>query len=72
MANASDFTQVGYTAEPGEVIGGATQWYCGADQDGFGGNPWTNLTPESGYDIGWADPSIIEPWGTTQSMDLGY
>ena len=54
----------------GDWVGGGTQWYCAADLDGFGGAPWTNLAPGSGYGTGWTDPSVI--WGPTMSMGLGF
>jgi len=54
----------------GDWPGMLTQWYCAADLDGFGGNPWTNLAPGSSYGTGWTDPSVV--WGTTQSMGLGF
>ena len=64
---AGDELTVGYW---GTWIGAALGWYIGADLDGFGGNPWTNLAPGSGYGTGWTDPSVV--WGTTMSMGLGF
>ena len=45
------------------------QWFICADQNGFGGFPWTNIAPGIGYPTGWQDPTII--WGTTQSLGFG-
>ncbi len=45
------------------------QWFCAADQNGFGGHPWTNVAPGMGYPTGWQDPSPI--WGPTQSLGFG-
>jgi hypothetical protein len=57
---------VGYWGNwPGSLCG----YFCGADLDGFGGNPWTFIAPGIGYPTGWNDPSII--WGPTQSMGCG-
>lgn len=50
--------------------GGYASFYCSADLDGPGGNPWTCLAPASGYGTGWADPSVV--WGPTESMGLGF
>jgi hypothetical protein len=60
-----DFT-VGYW---GNWPGAFAAYWCGADQNGFGGNPWTYIAPGIGYPTGWQDPSII--WGPTQSMGCG-
>ena len=54
----------------GNWPGAHSQWFCGCDLDGPGGNPWTCLAPGSGYGTGWADPSIV--WGATQSLGLGF
>lgn len=54
---------------PGEFTVGAwadfsldiCQWYTCADENGFGGNPWTNCAPGSGYPTGWNHPSVAFP-----------
>ncbi len=57
---------VGYWGEwPGAIAG----WFIGADLDGFGGMPRTNIAPGIGYPTGWNDVSII--WGPTQAIGLG-
>ena len=67
VAVSGPFT-VGYWGNwPGAMLG----YFCAADQNGFGGYPWTNIAPLLGYPTGWNDPSIIPRWGTTQSMGIG-
>ncbi len=57
---------VGYWGEwPGAMAG----WYIGADLDGFGGQPRTNIAPGVGYPTGWNDVSLI--WGPTQAIGIG-
>ncbi len=57
---------VGYWGEwPGAIAG----WFIGADLDGFGGMPRTNIAPGIGYPTGWNNVSII--WGPTQAIGLG-
>jgi hypothetical protein len=53
----------------GNWPGAANAYFCAADLNGFGGNPWTNIAPGIGYPTGWNDPSIV--WGPTQSMGIG-
>lgn len=49
---------------PGEVQG----WFIGADLDGFGGCPFTNLVI-SKYGSGWNNVSLV--WGPTQALGIG-
>ncbi len=57
---------VGYWGEwPGMIAG----WYCGADLNGLGGIPRTNIAPGIGYPTGWNDVSVI--WGPIQAMGIG-
>jgi hypothetical protein len=65
IAVTGEFT-VGYW---GNWPGLANGYFIGADQDGFGGYPWTNIAPGIGYPTGWNDPSIV--WGPTQSLGIG-
>jgi hypothetical protein len=62
---AGDFT-VGYWADFSAMVCG---WFIGADQNGFGGYPWSNIAPGIGYPTGWQNPTVI--WGTTQSLGFG-
>jgi len=57
---------VGYWANwPGALSG----WYIGADLDGFGGCPLTNIAPGIGFPTGWTNTSQI--WGPTQALGIG-
>jgi hypothetical protein len=49
--------------------GAYCQFYVGADLDGFGGLPRTNIAPGIGYPTGWNDPSMI--WGPTMALGIG-
>ncbi len=44
-------------------------WYVGADLDGFGGCPLTNIAPGIGYPTGWVNTSMV--WGPTQALGIG-
>ncbi len=52
----------------GEWPGAAAGWFVGADLDGVGGKPRTNIAPGIGYPTGWADPSIV--WGPIQALGI--
>jgi len=57
---------VGYWSNwPGQFC----QFYVGADLDGFGGLPRTNIAPGIGYPTGWNDVSIV--WGPTMAIGVG-
>ena len=62
---SGEFT-VGYRADFSLTLCG---WFIGMDQDGFGGYPWTNIAPGSGYPTGWQTPALV--WGTVQSLGFG-
>jgi hypothetical protein len=47
----------------------ACGWFCGADLDGFGGCPFTNIAPGIGFPTGWNNVSVA--WGPTQAMGIG-
>ncbi|MEZ4647654.1 MAG: hypothetical protein R3E97_02515 [Candidatus Eisenbacteria bacterium] len=64
--SSSSATWVGYWANWPNAVAG---WYVGADQDGFGGYPYTNIAPGIGYPTGWNNVSIV--WGPTQAIGLG-
>lgn len=65
-ADCANTTWVGYWGNwPGQF----TKWYVGADLDGFGGLPYTNIAPGIGYPTGWNNVSIV--WGPTQAIGLG-
>ncbi|MCA9755832.1 MAG: hypothetical protein KDA27_08535 [Candidatus Eisenbacteria bacterium] len=44
-------------------------WYVGADLDGFGGCPLTQIAPGLGYPTGWQNVSLV--WGPTQAIGIG-
>jgi hypothetical protein len=44
-------------------------WYIGADLDGPGGCPMTNIAPGLGFPTGWQNVSVA--WGPTQAMGIG-
>jgi hypothetical protein len=57
---------VGYWGNwPGEIQG----WFIGADLDGFGGCPYTNIAPGIGFPTGWNHVSVV--WGPTQAIGIG-
>jgi hypothetical protein len=57
---------IGYWGNwPGAVQG----WFVGADLDGFGGCPYTNIAPGIGFPTGWNNVSIV--WGPTQAIGIG-
>ncbi|MFN8548190.1 MAG: hypothetical protein U0527_09585 [Candidatus Eisenbacteria bacterium] len=49
--------------------GGFAHWYVGADLDGPGGCPLTNVAPGIGFPTGWTNVSQI--WGPTQALGIG-
>ncbi|MEZ4648231.1 MAG: hypothetical protein R3E97_05480 [Candidatus Eisenbacteria bacterium] len=53
----------------GNWPGGPSGWFVGADLDGFGGCPMTNIAPGIGYPTGWQNVSIV--WGPTQAIGIG-
>ncbi len=61
----TDFT-VGYWAD---FSASPCGWYLAADQDGFGGHPWTNIAPGTGYPTGWQRPDVV--WSACQSLGIG-
>ena len=66
--NCSDsgVTWIGYWGNwPGERAG----WYIGADLDGPGGYPFTNIVQGLGYPSGWNHVSVV--WGLTQALGIG-
>ncbi len=63
MVNGGFF--VGYWGEwPGAMAG----WFIGADLNGFGGMPRTNIAPGIGYPTGWNNVSVI--WGPTAAIGI--
>ncbi len=50
---------------PGEPAG----WFVGADLDGPGGCPMTNIAPGIGFPTGWTNTSQV--WGPTQALGIG-
>ncbi|MFN8548669.1 MAG: hypothetical protein U0527_12080 [Candidatus Eisenbacteria bacterium] len=57
---------VGYWGNwPGQLA----PWYVGADLDGFGGCPLSNVAPGIGFPTGWTNVSQI--WGPTQALGIG-
>ncbi len=53
----------------GNWPGARAGWFIGADLNGYGGEPRTNIAPGIGYPTGWNDPSIV--WGPTQALGIG-
>ncbi len=53
----------------GNWPGGISAWYVGADLDGFGGCPLTNIAPGIGFPTGWTNTSQV--WGPTQALGIG-
>ncbi len=45
-------------------------WYVGADLDGFGGYPWTNVAAGTGYPTGWQHPGVV--WTSYYPQSLGF
>lgn len=64
--NCADTTWVGYW---GNWPAAGSGWFVGADLDGFGGLPYTNIAPGIGYPTGWNNVSIV--WGPTQALGAG-
>lgn len=57
---------IGYWGNwPNDVSG----WFVGADSNGFGGCPSTNIAAGIGYPTGWQDVSVV--WGPTQALGIG-
>ena len=44
-------------------------YFVGADTDGFGGCPYTNIAPGIGYPTGWNHASTV--WGPVQAIGIG-
>ncbi|MEZ4648234.1 MAG: hypothetical protein R3E97_05495 [Candidatus Eisenbacteria bacterium] len=65
-ADCADEHFVGYW---GNWPGSYPSWYVGADLDGFGGCPLTNIAPGIGYPTGWQNVSVV--WGPTQAIGIG-
>ncbi len=59
---------IGYWAD---FSGGPCGWYIGADLDGFGGYPWTNVAPGQSYPTGWQHPGIVWSAHYPQSLGIG-
>jgi len=57
---------VGYWLDASAAVCG---YFVGADLDGFGGCPFTNVAPGIGYPTGWQNASTI--WGATQALAIG-
>ncbi|MCB9465604.1 MAG: hypothetical protein H6682_18085 [Candidatus Eisenbacteria bacterium] len=57
---------VGYWGTWVDEING---WWIGADLDGYGGCPRSNIAPGIGYPTGWQNVSVV--WGPTQSIGIG-
>lgn len=66
FGHGADGTWVGYWGVwPGDAGG----WFVGADTNGFGGCPYTNIAPGIGYPTGWNNVSVV--WGPTQALGIG-
>jgi hypothetical protein len=64
--NCGDTTWTGYWGNWPDAHSG---WFVGADTNGFGGTPLTNIAPGIGYPTGWNNVSIV--WGPTQAIGCG-
>lgn len=53
----------------GEWPGSSTEYYVGADLDGPGGCPMTNIAPGIGYPSGWQPVSVA--FGPTSALGIG-
>jgi len=60
-----EFT-VGYWADFSNEV---CAWFVCADENGLGGNPWTNIAPGTGYPTGWQHPSVV--WGGCVCLCIG-
>ena len=49
--------------------GQSEAWYVGADLNGPGGCPLTNIAPGMEFPTGWQNVSIV--WGATRAMGIG-
>ena len=74
--DAADFDETGYLPGGGAVVdrgdapcGTGPGWWVGADLDGPGGFPYTNIAPGIGFPTGWQDVSVL--WGPTQALGIG-
>ncbi len=47
------------------------EWYIGADLNGFGGYPWTNVAPGTGFPSGWQHPGVVWSASYPQSLGIG-
>jgi len=65
-ANPSGNFWVGYWSDDSAQPCG---YFVGADLDGFGGCPFTNIAPGIGYPTGWNNASNV--WGPTQALGIG-
>jgi len=65
QAVPGEFT-VGYWLDASASV---CAWYIGSDLDGYGGHPWTNVAPGTGYPSGWQHPGVV--WGSCQSLGFG-
>lgn len=53
----------------GNWPGASCAFFIGADLDGFGGCPYTNIAPGIGFPTGWNNVSVA--WGPTQAIGIG-
>ena len=66
-ANVSGDWWAGYWGGwPGEQAG----WLVAADENGSGGCPKTNISPESGLPSGWYHPDVVFSWRNAQSLGI--
>jgi hypothetical protein len=64
-----DHTEAFWVGCWGNWPGNPCAWFTGADLDGFGGCPYTNVAPGIGFPTGWQHVEVI--WGPTQAMGIG-
>ena len=67
------FEVYGYAPPTGVTVGYwveyASDVYVAADEDGYGGHPWTNIRPGIGYPTGWQHPQVV--WPECRSLGFG-
>ena len=69
------FEVYGYAPPSGVTVGYWADFSAGpcffvaADENGYGGHPWTNMAPGIGYPTGWHHPNLV--WPECRSLGFG-
>jgi hypothetical protein len=69
LPDDSDCVDATWTGYWGNWPGAQSGWFIGADTNGFGGCPYSNIAPGIGYPTGWNNVSVV--WGPTQALGIG-